>query len=132
MTVGLEIDTNVELLSGMMQVFDTSRGAVDLELQVLLDVVGSRAVGIGSLHHTNLDRVSQARLADKITEERGDKRGDPVAIKKAEHVVLVLEVVDNAVGISVEGAATVVRSDLGGWRSTLICLDVVGAALQCS
>lgn len=69
-------------------------------------------------------------MAAQVTDEGGRKSGDAVAIQEAKGVVLVDKVVDNAVRIAVQRTAPIERSGLGLGRSTLACLDIVGAALH--
>jgi hypothetical protein len=66
-----------------------------------------------------------------VAEEGGDEGCDAVAVEEAEDVGGVLEVVDDAVGIAVEGATAVAWAGLGRGRSTLVRLYVVGTALVC-
>jgi hypothetical protein len=42
----------------------------------------------------------------------------------------VTEIVDDSVGIAIEGAATLVVASLGGWWCSLLCLDEIGSALE--
>jgi hypothetical protein len=59
-TIGLEVDTNVELLSGMVEVLYSGRRAGDRKTEVLLDILRGRAVCICSLYNTDFDLVSKA------------------------------------------------------------------------
>jgi len=53
--VGFEVDANVEALGGVVQVLDSRVGAEDRQLEVLLDVLGGGAVGVGSLDNADLE-----------------------------------------------------------------------------
>jgi hypothetical protein len=66
-----------------------------------------------------------------VSEEGGDEGGDAVAVEEAEDVCGVFEVVDDAVGVAVEGAAAVAWAGFGGGRGSLVGLYVVGTALAC-
>lgn len=111
-TVGLEVDTNVELLSGMVQVLDTSGGAVNLELQCLFYILCSGSIGVGSLNNADSDALCESALANEIAQERGHERSNAITIEKTEDILRVLEVVDNAISITVERCATVTWSGL--------------------
>jgi hypothetical protein len=128
-TVGLEVDTDVESQSGVVEVLHTSVGANDGELEHLLDVVGTGTVGIGGLNDTNLQLLCNTSIAGKIANERGRESGDAITIQKAEDIALVNEVIDQAVRIAVQGGASIEGNGLGGGRGTLLGLDIVGTAL---
>jgi len=53
--VGFKVDANVEALGGVVQVLDSRVGAEDRQLEVLLDVLGGGAVGVGSLDNADLE-----------------------------------------------------------------------------
>lgn len=68
-TVGLEVDTDIESQSGVVEMLHTSVGANDGELEHLLDVVGAGTVGIGSLNDTNLQLLRNTSIAGEIANE---------------------------------------------------------------
>jgi hypothetical protein len=128
-TVGLEVNTDVEPQGGVVEMLHTSIGANDGKLEDLLDVVGAGTIGIGGLNDTDLQLLRNTSIASEIADERGRKSGDAVAIQEAEDVALVNEVVDQTVSIAIQGGASIEGSGLGGRRSTLLRLDIVRTAL---
>ena len=127
--VGLKVDTDVELGSGVVEPLDAGWGANGWETEGLGDVVGGGTVGIGSLDDTDLQVFCELGLACKVTDEGGRKSSDLVAVEETETVLWVLEVVDDSVGVTVEGATAVVWLGLERWWSTLLGLDEVCTAL---
>lgn len=110
MAVSLKVDTDVELLGGMVEVFDPSRRAVDLQFKILLNVLGRCAVRICGLYNTNLECISKSTLTYQIAKERCHKSCNSVTVKKSENVLCVLEVVDDTVGVAVERTASIASS----------------------
>lgn len=101
-TVGLEVDTNVELAGSMVQMLDTSGSADDWELKVLLDVAGAGTVGISSLDDANAEIILEASRANEVANERGIEGRDAVAIEHEEASVRVNPIVDQSVCVTVE------------------------------
>jgi hypothetical protein len=99
--VGLEVHADIETKSGVVKVLHTGVGADDGELQHLLDVVGTRAVGVGSLDDTNLELLGNASATSEVANERRSESGDAVTVKEAENIALVNKVVDQAIGVTV-------------------------------
>lgn len=67
--VGLEVDADVELFGGVVEIFDTGGSAVDLELQVFFYVFGGCAIGVCSLDNPDLELVCEVGLADEVSKE---------------------------------------------------------------
>jgi hypothetical protein len=86
----------------VVEIFHSSRRAGDRKTKVLLDIVGSCAIGVCRLHDTNLDLVRETGCSYEIAKEGCDKRSNAVTIEESEHVLVVLEVVHNAIGITIE------------------------------
>lgn len=127
--VGLKVDADVELGGGVVEPLDTGWCADSWEAEGLGDVVGGGTVGIGSLDDTDLQVLCELGLARKVTDEGGRESSDLVAVEETETVLWVLEVVDDSVGVTVEGATAIVWLGLERWWSTLLGLDEVGTAL---
>jgi hypothetical protein len=100
--VSFEVDTNVKLLCGVVKILYSRGRAGDREAKVLLNIVGCCAIGVCSLHDTNLDLVRETRCAHKIAEESCDKCSNTIAVKESENVLVILEVVHNTVSITVK------------------------------
>ena len=129
-TVGLEVDADIVTSSGVVKMFDTSGGAGDGELQVLLDICCSCSIRISSLDDADIDLLGNASLSGEVSDERCGKSRDAVAIEEVKVLVVVHVVEDNAVGVSVKRATTVIGTSLGRRRGRLSGLDIVGAALR--
>lgn len=110
--IGLEIDAHVVAVGSVVEVLDTSVGGLELQLQGLLHVSGGSAVGIGSLYDTNVDLLANASLTGHLSNERGSKRCNAIAVEEAEGVLVVIVVVNDAISISVQRAAALVGRGL--------------------
>lgn len=130
MAVGLEVDANVKLAGGVVQVLDTSGSADDGELQVLLNVCGASAISIGGLDDSDSQLLLQASGTDKVADEGGIEGGDAVSVQHEETRVRVSPVVDQTVCITIERAASGFGGGLEVGRGSLLGLDEVGTALR--
>lgn len=130
MTVCLEVDTDIETSSSVVQVLDTSGGADHVQTQVLLHVSGGGSVGVCRLDNTNVELLDQTGLASEVGDEGGGKCSYAVTVQQAEDVLLVLEVEDDTVGITVERTTAVQRACLGRRGCTLAGLDEVCSTLE--
>ncbi len=79
--------------------------AHDRQLEVVGDVGCARAVGVRGLHHANLQLFGQTSQAYQIPDEERGESGNAVAVKEAEAIVGIEEIVDYAIGIAVERGA---------------------------
>lgn len=113
----------------MMEMLDSSIGEDQLETKVLLNVACSRSISVGRLDNTNVELVEKARLTCEMADKGSGQGSNAVAVQKTEDIVLVAEVEDDTIGITIKGAAAVQGGGLGGRRSTLVGLDKVGPAL---
>lgn len=100
-SVGLEVNTDIEASGSVMQVLDTSRSADNLQTQVLLDVCCRSTVSVCSLDDADSKLLHQTGLTSEFGNERGGKSSDTVTIQKSEDVLFVLEVEDDTVSITV-------------------------------
>ncbi|KND90179.1 hypothetical protein TOPH_05174 [Tolypocladium ophioglossoides CBS 100239] len=128
--VGLEVDANVELARGVVQMLDTRGRADNGELQVLLDVVGAGTVGVSSLDNTNTEVVLQTSGVDEVANEGGGERRNAIAVQHEESSVRIDPVVNETVSIAIERAASHTKDGLRVLGSSLLGLDKVGTALQ--
>jgi hypothetical protein len=129
-TVGLKVNTNVELASSVVQVLHAGGSEDNGELEVLLDVVGAGTVGISGLNNTDAEVISKASRANKVADERGIERRNAVAVEHEETSIGVDPVVDQTIGITIERAASSARNRLGARGSSLFGLDKVGSRLR--
>lgn len=118
MTVGLEVDTDVVLLGGMVKMLYTCScaGDGDAALNVsslmpsthLLNELCRATIGVSGLNNTKLDLVMKIGAQDEVAEEKCRKNGNFVAVEKAEGLAVTKIVVNNTVGIAVKaGSASV-------------------------
>jgi hypothetical protein len=128
-TVGLEVNTNIELASSVVQVLHTSRSEDNGKTQVLLDVVGAGTVGISGLNNADAKVVFKASRANKVANERSIERRDAVTVEHEEASIGVNPVVDQTVSVTVERAASGAGNGLRAGRSSLLGLDEVGTGL---
>jgi hypothetical protein len=82
--------------------------AHDGQTKSLLDIFRARSVGICSLYNANLELLRESSFSGKIADERRCKSCDSVTVKKAEAVLGIIEVVNEAIGITVKRTATLV------------------------
>jgi hypothetical protein len=107
--IGFEVDTNVKSFSGVMQMFDTSWGAIHWQFHHLLYVFGRGAVGVSGLDDPNLELVANTSNSRLISDEVGGQSCYPVTIKEMEFFIFIDEIIDYAISISIERAATLER-----------------------
>jgi hypothetical protein len=69
-------------------------------------------------------------LASEFGNERGGKSSDTVTVQKSEDVLLVLEVKDDTVSITVQRTTAISRTSLGRRRCALVSLDKIGTTLS--
>jgi hypothetical protein len=112
-----------------VQVLDARGCAIDFQFEIVFDVLCRSAVGVGRLDDANLQLVSQVALAHQVADKAGDERGDAVSVQEPEYVLLVFEVVDDAVGVAVERAAAVAGPGFGRGRGALVGFYKVCSAL---
>lgn len=67
--VSLEVDADVELLCGVVQILDTGGCASDRQLERLLYIFGRCAVCIGRLDDTDLDLIRKAGGTHQVAEK---------------------------------------------------------------
>ena len=120
MAVGLEVHTDIEAQGCVVEMLHTGVGADDRELEDLLNVVCAGPVGVGGLNDTDLKLGGNSGVAGKVADERGGEGSDAVSVKETEDVALVLEVVDQTIGITVERRTAVQGASLGRRRSTCL------------
>jgi hypothetical protein len=131
MPIRLEVHADIEVArSRVVEVLDARLGADDLQLQDVAGVLGRRAVGVGGLHEANVEFLLETRAAGEVDDEDRGEGGDAVAVEEVEDLLLVGVVVDDAVGVAVEGAAAFVGVGIGLGGSALLGFDVIGAALN--
>jgi len=94
MSVGFEVDADVEACSGMVEVLDPRRGADDRQREDLVDVICACAVCVCGLHDADLEGGGEVGGAGQVAEEGGRERGDAVAVEEDEAVGGVGGVVD--------------------------------------
>ena len=104
--VGLEVDANVELEGLMMEMLHASGSARNGEMEVLLDVGGASAVGVGGLDDADAELFLESSRTDEVADERRGERGDAVTVEHEKAFLGIDPVVYEAVGVSVEGAAS--------------------------
>lgn len=131
-TVGLEVDANVEAQGRMVQMLNTSVGANRRQLQDLLDVVRAGTIGVSGLDDADLELLRNSSAPRKITDEGGRKGGNAVTVKQSESVALVDEVVHDTIGVTIQRGTAVKSSCLGGRRGTLFRFDIIGTTLETS
>ena len=68
-TVGLEVNTDIEALGDVVKVLDASGSAHDGKLEVGADVVGAGTVGIGGLDNTNAELILQTGALNEVADE---------------------------------------------------------------
>ena len=131
MAVGLEVDADVEGVHGrVVEVLDAGGGADDGQLEDVGDEFAGRAVRVRRLHEADLELAVEARAARHLDEEDGAESGDAVAVEEVEDFLRVRVVVDDAVGVAVERAASFVGAGVRLWWCSLLGFDVVCAALE--
>jgi hypothetical protein len=113
----------------VVEVFDSGGDARHRHSKLLGDVIGGGAVGVGRLDQTQVEL--DPGLLEDLFEIGRDQRGHPVAVHQVK-VVLLHVVVDEPVGVSVDGAAAHAGLDRHPGRELLLGLDVVGSALESS
>jgi hypothetical protein len=86
-SVGFEVDADVEAGRRVVQVLDACRGAHDVKIEVVVDIVGRGTVGVGCLDDTDEQTVGEAALAAKVGQEGGGESCDAVAVEELEAVV---------------------------------------------
>lgn len=127
--VGFEVDANVKSGRGVMQVLDASRSHDYRKFQDFLDIFRRCTVGVGSLHQSNLELVTQTSLFCHLGEEDCTKCSDPITIEQTEDPIGVIEVIDDSVSVAIKRAASFVWAGFDAWRRFLLGLDIVRATL---
>jgi hypothetical protein len=127
--VGFEVDADVVAGGGVVEVLDAGVGALNGQLEHFLDVFSRGTIGVGSLDDAYLELGVDASNAGHVCEEGCTEGGDAVAVEEVEGLGVVGVVVDNAVGVAIEGAEASVRLGGEACRTTLFGLDEVGATL---
>lgn len=67
--VGLEVDADVELCSGVVQPLYAGGGADYREAERLLDVLCAGSVGVGGLDDADFEIIAQLCIASEVTDE---------------------------------------------------------------
>lgn len=130
MTVGLKVNTNVILgRSFVMEMLHTGGSNRHGETKGLFDKGGRGTVGVGGLDNSDLE-VTKTSGFGKVGEEGSSQRGNLVSVEKVESAVLGGKVVDDTIGITIQGSVTAERDRLQSRRNLLIGLDKVGSALS--
>lgn len=126
--VGLKVDSDIKLGSSVVEMLDTGGGALDGEPELLGNVCGGGAVGIGGLHNTDVevDTSALSQVADKASGEGSNL----VTIEKTEMAIDIVKVVDQAVGITVKRSVAGVVPDLSSRGKALVRLDEIGTTLK--
>ena len=99
--IGFKVDTNVEALSCVMEIFDSCRGTLDWKLESFIDKFCGCAVGIGCLDYTDRKFRSETRFFAEFAEKNSSKCSDTVAIEKAELEIVVDKIVDDSISVAV-------------------------------
>jgi hypothetical protein len=129
-TISLEVNTNVELTSSVVQMLHTSRSEDDGKLKVLLNIVRAGTVGIGGLNNANAEVISKAGRSNEVTNERGIERRNTIAIEHEEACLRIDPVVNQTIGITIERAASGAGDGLRAGRGSLLRLDEVRSRLR--
>jgi hypothetical protein len=107
----------------------TSGGAHHGKLEVLLNVGSAGPIGIRSLYDSDMEILLEASGSHKVPNERSVQSRDAVTIEHEEASIRIDPVVDEAVGIAIEGAAAGTGDGFGVWWGSLFGLDEIGATL---
>jgi hypothetical protein len=112
-SVGLKVNTDIETSGSVVQMLDTSRSTDYLQAQVLLNVCCRGTVSVCSLDDTNGKLVHQTGLTSEFGDKRSSKGSDTVTVQESEDVLLVLEVEDDTVSITIQRTTAISRTSLG-------------------
>jgi hypothetical protein len=112
-SIGFEVDANIESEGSMVEMFHTSIGANTWEFENFLYVLGARSISISGLNDADLEFLSNSGAASEVTNEGSSKSGDAVAVQQPKYIAFVKEIVNNTVGITVQRRASIENRSLG-------------------